>query len=326
MRETMRAIVLQRPGSVNNFVLKSVPIPQPGKEWARIQVRAFGINRSELYTRLGMSDGITFPRILGIEAVGIIDDDPSGTFAKGQQVMTMMGGMGRAFDGGYAEYVCVPIRQIIPFNSQLDWSVLGAVPEMLQTAYGSLSTGLQMQAGQTLLIRGGTSSVGMTAAILAKKRGLSVISTTRNPAKIPSLKAMGVDHVLVDKGSIADQVYGLHAEGVDGALELVGAPTLRDTLQAVRVHGHVCFTGMLSNQWVVKDFYPIDFIPQGVYLTAYSGEANDLPAAVVQEFLQGVADARIRMPIDSVYSMDQIRQAHSRMESNNAHGKIVIRV
>jgi NADPH:quinone reductase-like Zn-dependent oxidoreductase len=273
-----------------------------------------------------MSDGIVFPRILGIEAVGIIDDDPSGTFAKGQQVMTMMGGMGRDFDGGYAEYVCVPIHQIIPFDSQLDWSVLGAVPEMLQTAYGSLLTGLQIEAGQTLLIRGGTSSVGMAAAILAQKRGLSVISTTRNPAKIRSLMDMGVDHVLVDKGSIADQVHDLHAGGVDAALELVGAPTLRDTLQTVRIHGHVCFTGMLSNQWVVKDFYPIDFIPQGVYLTAYSGEANDLPALILQEFLQDVADGRMRLPIDSVYSMDQIRQAHSRMESNDAHGKIVIRV
>lgn len=102
-----------------------------------------------------MSAGITLPRILGIKAVGVVEDIPFGTFAKGQEVMTTMGEMGRDFDGGYAECVCVPMRQIIPFNSLLDWSLLGAVPEMLQTAYGSLSTGLRIQAGQTLLIREG---------------------------------------------------------------------------------------------------------------------------------------------------------------------------
>jgi NADPH:quinone reductase len=95
---------------------------------------AFGLDRSELHTRLGLAEGVTFPRVLGIEATGVVDLDPSGTLAPGEQVMTMMGGMGRVFDGGYAQYTCVPAAQVIPFNSLLDWAVLGAVPEMLQTA------------------------------------------------------------------------------------------------------------------------------------------------------------------------------------------------
>ena len=136
-----------------------------------IKVKAFGLNRSELHTRLGLASGVTFPRVLGIEATGdsgqIVRAD---SFRVGQQVATMMGGMGRTFDGGYAEYTCVPARQVIPFASDLEWSTLGAVPEMLQTAYGSLTVGLDAQPGQSILIRGGTSSVGMAAAVLAKRR------------------------------------------------------------------------------------------------------------------------------------------------------------
>src|SRR2546430_11197424 len=110
--------------------------------WVLIQVKAFGLNRSELHTRLGLAEGVTFPRVLGIEATGVVAACPGGEFAIGQQVVAMMGGMGRTFDGGYAEYTCVPAAQVIAFPSVLDWSTLGAVPAMLQTAYGSLTVGL----------------------------------------------------------------------------------------------------------------------------------------------------------------------------------------
>jgi NADPH:quinone reductase-like Zn-dependent oxidoreductase len=167
----MRAVVLEAPGPPDALQIRELPIPEPHPGWVLIHVKAFGLNRSELHTRLGLAEGVTFPRVLGIEATGIVAAAPGGEFAVGQQVVTMMGGMGRTFDGGYAEYTCVPAAQVIPFHSTLDWATLGAVPEMLQTAYGSLTVGLDMQPGQSLLIRGGTSSVGMAAAMLAKDRG-----------------------------------------------------------------------------------------------------------------------------------------------------------
>src|SRR6476646_1846674 len=154
---TMRAVVLDAPGPPEALQIRELRVPEPQPGWVLIQVKAFGLNRSELHTRLGLAQGVTFPRLLGIEATGVVAGAPGGEFAVGQQVMTMMGGMGRTFDGGYAEYTCVPAAQVIPFSSTLDWSTLGAVPEMLQTAYGSLTIGLDMQPGQTLLIRGGTS-------------------------------------------------------------------------------------------------------------------------------------------------------------------------
>ncbi len=325
MKDLMQAVVLTGPGSVENLKLQTVPVPVPRPGEVLIRVMAFGLNRSELMTRLGHSgDAVTFPRVLGIEAAGVVASAPGGEFAVGEQVVAMMGGMGRAFDGGYAEFTCVPARQVVAFASDLPWQVIGAVPEMLQTAYGSLGVGLDAQPGESLLVRGGTSSVGMAAAILAQRIGLTVFATTRSRSKIAALEKIGVDHVLVDNGTIADQVRSIVPGGVDGAIELVGTPTLPDTLRAVRVHGTVCFTGMLSEQWTVKDFYPIDYLPAGVRLTAYSGDASDLPADVLQGYLDDVAAGRVPVPIDRIYGIDQLREAHTRMETGQAAGKLVV--
>jgi NADPH:quinone reductase-like Zn-dependent oxidoreductase len=283
-----------------------------------------GINRSELHTRLGLAQGVTFPRVLGIEATGIVAAAPAGEFDEGQQVAAMMGGMGRTFDGGYAEFTSVPATQVIPFRSELDWATLGAIPEMVQTAYGSLTVGLDAQPGQTLLIRGGTSSVGMAPAILAKDRGLTVLSTTRQPARVAALEAIGVDHVLVDDGDVAAQARAIVPDGVEGAIELIGTSTLPDTLRATAGHGVVCFTGMLSNQWTVADFYPIEYIPSGVRLTAYGGDAADLPTDVLQAYLDGVAAQRLTVPIHRTYALDDIAQAHADMEDGKATGKLVV--
>jgi NADPH:quinone reductase-like Zn-dependent oxidoreductase len=324
MTATMRAVVLDAPGPPEALRIGELPIPEPAPGWVLIRVKAFGLNRSELHTRLGLAQGVTFPRVLGIEAAGVVVSAPGGEFEPGQQVAAMMGGMGRTLDGGYAEYTCVPAGQVIPFTSELDWSTLGAVPEMLQTAYGSLTVGLDAQPGQTLLIRGGTSSVGMAAAILAKDRGLTVVSTTRRPERAGTLEAIGVDHAIVDRGEVAQAVRQIVSDGVDVAIELVGTPTLRDTLCATKVHGVVCFTGMLSNEWTVRDFYPIDYLPNGVRLTAYGGDAADLPAEVLQRFLDQVAAGRMTVPIHRTYALDEIVAAHADMEAGNATGKLVV--
>ncbi|MEU6424997.1 zinc-binding dehydrogenase [Microbispora sp. NPDC046973] len=324
MTATMRAVVLKEPGPVENLTIEELPVPEPPPGWVRIKVRAFGLNRSELHTRLGLAEGVTFPRVPGIECVGTVDADPSGELVPGQQVAAILGGMGRTFDGGYAEYTVVPRTQIIPFRSDLPWEVLGAVPETLQTAYGSLTVGLDLRAGQSLLIRGGTSALGVVTAVLAKQMGATVLATTRREDRTAALAEIGVDHPIVDTGTVAEQVRRIVPEGVDAALELVGTPTLPDTLAATRVHGTVCFAGMLSNQWIVRDFYPIGYIPTGVRLTGYSGTSGNLPPEVLQDYLDGLADGRIEVPAPTVYALDDIRRAHADMEHDQVIGKIVI--
>ena len=321
---TMRAVVLDAPGPPAALEIRILPVPVPGPGQVLIRVGAFGLNRSELHTRLGLAEGVVFPRVLGIEATGVVVDCPGGELAPGTKVAAMMGGMGRTFDGGYAEYTCVPVAQTIPFTSDLAWDVLGAVPEMLQTSYGSLTVGLDAQPGQSILIRGGTSSVGMAAAVLALRLGMTVLSTTRNPDRADVLRGIGVPYPLVDDGDVAARVRAIIPDGVDTALELVGTPTLPDTLRATRVHGVVCFTGMLSNQWTVPDFYPIEYIPRGVRLTAYGGDAGDLPPAVLQGFLDDVAAGRAHVPIHRTYRMDEIAEAHADMEAGRATGKLVV--
>lgn len=324
--ETMRAIVLDAPGPPEALTHRELPRPTPAHGWVRIEVKAFGLNRSELHTRLGLGEGVTFPRVLGIEATGLVDACPGGEFAIGQQVVAMMGGMGRTFDGGYAQYTCVPAAQVIAFTSELDWATLGAVPEMLQTAYGALTVGLDARPGQSILIRGGTSSVGMATAVLAKRQGMTVLATTRTPRKAAALTGIGVDHVLLDDGEVAGKVRAIVRQGVDAALELVGTPTLPDTLRSVRVHGVVCFAGMLSNEWTVPDFYPIDYLPRGVRLSGYHGDATDLPPRVLQDFLDAVAAGSTAVPIARVYDFAQIVEAHAAMEAGDASGKLVVTI
>lgn len=324
MTDTMRAVVLSGPGGVENLELADLPVPRPEPGWVRIKVAVFGLNRSELHTRLGYAEGVTFPRVPGIEAAGVIDDPGDTDLEAGTQVVAMMGGMGRTYDGGYAEYTVVPRSQVIPFRSSLPWTQLAAVGETLQTAYGSLTTGLDLRAGQTLLIRGGTSALGLVTAALAKDLGATVLATTRKPERTTGLAEHGVDRPIVDDGRIAAEVRRLVPGGVDAALELVGTPTLPDTLAATRVHGTVCFTGMLSNEWTVPDFYPIGYLPSGVRLTAYSGDAADLPPDVLQRFVDRIAAGELRLAPVRVYPMDRIRDAHTDLEHDTGVGKIVV--
>jgi NADPH:quinone reductase len=323
MTATMRAIVLREPGPAENLKLEELPIPTPPNGWIRIAVRAFGLNRSDVHLRLGLASNVTLPRVPGIEAVGIVDDANGTDLADGQQVAALMGGMGRAYDGGYAEYTVVPRESVVPFNSRLPWSVIGQVPETLQTAYGCLTTGLDLQAGHTLVIRGGTSSLGFAVAALAHDLGATVMATTRQRDRLELLAAHGVDHPLVDDGHIAEQVRRIYPEGIDAGLELVGTTTLPDTLAAIKVHGTVCFAGMLSNDWIVKDFYPIDYLPRGVRLAAYGGGAEDLPPTVLQRFLDRIAEGSISLGPVTTYRLEDIPTAHADIDANRVTGKLV---
>jgi len=324
MEQMMTAAVLYEPGSADNFKLEERPIPVPLAGQVLIKVRAFGLNRSELMTRKGLSPDVTFPRILGIECVGEIEEDPNGEWQNGQQVAAFMGNMGRHFDGSYSQFVVLPRAIISPFQSHLSWEMLGALPEMFQTTYGSLHIALKIQKGETLLIRGGTSSIGLLAAQLAKLAGLQVISTTRDETKIGLLLSNGADQVLIDNGNLAEKVNHDLSISIDKVLELVGTNTLKDSLHCVAQGGMVCMTGMLAEQWSVSSFDPMGFIPAAVGLTVYDSGQIRIPTDLFQHFINSMEQKEINPPIKKTFALSDIVAAHVFMESNVGGGKIVV--
>jgi NADPH:quinone reductase-like Zn-dependent oxidoreductase len=235
-----------------------------------------------------------------------------------------MGGMGRAFDGGYAELALLPAGRVMPVRTSLDWPRLGALPESFAAAWGSLDT-LDLASDSTLLVRGGSSARGMAATTLAAARGVTVIATTRQPAKAPRLEAVGAGHVVIDDGDIADPVRTIAPDGVDALLELVGPAAMAESLRAVRAGGRACISGFLEEDWdtagIQRETERLGFafarFGSSVISAATYGDA-------LQEIVTGTEEGRYREILDRVFDMTEIAAAHEYMEANRAAGKVVV--
>ncbi|GAA4219388.1 zinc-binding dehydrogenase [Actinocatenispora rupis] len=320
----MRAAVCTGPGGPEVLEIREVPVPPVRAGWSLVRIHAAGLNRSELRTRQGHSPNVRFPRVLGIECVGVVVASTDPAVPEGATVAAVMGDMGREYDGGYAEYALLPNAVLMPVRTALSWEVFAALPESYLTAQGALDAlGVGPGPGR-LLIRGGTSSVGMAAASLAAAYGVETAATTRRPARADALTAVGVDHVLVDDGGpLAGPVREVWPGGPDHVLDLVGARTAVDSLGLVRRGGTVCVAGSLSG-WSIADFQPVAMIPSGTRLTAF--HSGDLAGAVdaLRRVVRLVESGVCRPNLDRVFALDDIAAAHRYMEDDGAVGKVVV--
>jgi NADPH2:quinone reductase len=322
----MKAVVVHEPGGPDVLHVEERPIPQARPGWIVVRVRAFGLNRSELMTRAGGSgDAVRFPRVLGIECAGEVVDAPGSDLQPGQRVLAAMGGMGRDYDGGYEQYALLPASQVIPVTSTLDWPELGAIPESFGTAWGTLEQ-LRLAEGESLLVHGGTSSVGMAAIALATDRRLHVLATTRQESKRVALQAAGAEYQLVLDGlELSQVVRALRPDGVDGLCELVGPGALLEALHALAAGGRVCITGFLEHDWDT-DRAEAEAERLGVRLSRFGSNVIDRDS--YRDVFQGIVDAvqegRYTVNLDRVFAMAEIAEAHRYMEDNRAAGTVVV--
>ncbi|ORW71654.1 zinc-binding alcohol dehydrogenase family protein [Mycobacterium saskatchewanense] len=323
--ETMRAIVLNGFGGLDNLVYTEIPKPLPRDGEVVIEVKGFGINHAEMHMRRG--EWAEAAEVSGIECVGIVESCPSREFPTGAKVAALMGGLGRTVNGSYAAYTRVRAANVALIESNLPWSVLAALPETYAVAWTCLFRNLDLQAGQTLLLRGATSSFGQAALKMAVAAGANVIATTRSPKRIAQLEGLGASRVELERPDLAAHIA--EAKQLDAVLDLVGNSTILDSLDMLRRGGTACLAGWLGGLEPIADFNPLLRMASGVNLNFFGSFVFGTPGfplsdVPLQDIARQVAAGRLDAKPSRVFGFDQIREAHRAMESGEAGGKMVV--
>jgi NADPH:quinone reductase-like Zn-dependent oxidoreductase len=326
----MRAIVIKQYGGPDVLTIEERPEPEAKAGHVIVDVKAFGLNRAETYMRAGAWGDVA--EITGIECVGTVASDTDGRFAPGQKVAALMGGMGRLINGSYAERVSVPATNVVPIVTDLPWDAFAAVSESYATAWSAVCENIDLLPGQTLLVRGATSSLGQAAVNIAVELGARVIATTRNARRRGLLEALGASEVLVEQAELSKRVRELHPRGVDAVLDVIGNSTVLDSLAMARRGGRVCVVGLLDHVKSIPDFNPLFQMPHaGVHFSGFvswSLGTPDVPLAGIpfQGIVDRVASGAYKAAPSRTFGFEEIRDAHRLMESNEANGKLVVRV
>lgn len=304
--------------------VSEIPIPEVRSGWVLVRIHAAGLNHSEALLRMFEieNDYIRKPVVPGIECVGEVADPSDSGLAKGDKVIALMGGMGRSFNGSYAEYALLPATNVFKVETDLDWVSLAAIPETYFTAYGSLTECLLLNENDTLLVRGTTSTVGQAAIQLGKALGAKVIAACRKEKDFGRLKAIGADFCCIDNGLLAEILPSeMHPNKI---LELVGPATLQDSLRCVTKPGYVCNTGILGNVFTVEHFDPIKYIPNGVFLTGFF--SNFPTQEIIDSLFRLINEQRVKPLYAKVFRLDEIVEAHTLLEKGGAGGKIILKM
>lgn len=315
----MKAVVLTKPTKAEDILLSEVEVPKVKSGWVLVKIKAFGLNHSEQILREFEieNDYINKPIIPGIECVGEIADPSDSGLEIGQKVVALMGGMGRSFNGSYAEYALLPTHHVFPVESKLSWTEMGAIPETYFTVWGSLFQCLRLTEDDMLLIRGATCALGYVAIQIAKALGCKVIGTTHKAEKLQLLEQAGCDECIIDDGTLKGKL-----SGVTKALELVGIKTLKDTMFSLDEGAIVCNTGVLGKVYEWDRFDPIKDIPNGVYLTGFF--SNYPTQKMIQDIISFMDEHNLKPLIGAAFDFEYIREACIALDSGKVNGKIVV--
>ena len=329
----MKAVVISKPGGIDVLEIREVEdAPAPTADRVRVRVRASALNRADVIQRKGY-----YPAppgapadIPGLEFAGEVEHlGPDVRECQiGDRVFGICGG------GAHAELVTVPSSHLARIPSNLDWAAAAAVPEVFITAHDALFTQARLQPGETVLVHAAGSGVGTAAIQLIRASGARSFGTSRTPDKLERAKDYGLDGSLVVAGdplSLVDPVKEwTGGTGVDVVLDLVGAAYFDANLRAMALKGRMIHVGTTSGSKATFDFGAVmskRLTLRGTVLRARSIEEK---ATVTRLFAKHVvpllANGLVKPVIDRTYQLEEAREAHARMESNENFGKIVLMI
>ena len=319
MNNLMKAVVIDKITPAANIRISEIEIPEIKPGWVLVKVKAFGLNHSEKILRLEEINEsyIQKPVIPGIECVGIIENPSDSKFKKGQKVISLMGGMGRSFNGSYCQYALLPLHHVFSVESSLTWEQLAAIPETFFTAWGSLFECLQLKQTDKFLIRGATCALGYAAIQIAKAVGCKVVATTHKESKLKYIS--NADEQILDEGILTGKI-----KGITKVLDLVGPKSLKDSLTAVGKGTIVCNTGILGGVYELNSFDPIKDIPNGVYLTGFF--SNYPTQQIIDDIFNFINNKNIIPNFVNVFDFKNIKDAITAQDTGTVNGKIVVKI
>jgi len=329
----MKAITITSFGGVEALEIRDVPdAPRATLDRVRVRVRAAGLNRADILQRLGRYPAPAgYPQdIPGIEFAGEVEaaGEEVRRWKIGDRVFGIIGG------GGQAEYVTVPENHLAGVPDNLDWAEAAAIPEVFMTAHDALFTQCGLTTGDHVLIHAAGSGVGTAAIQLVKTAGGFAFGTSRTADKLERAREFGLSASVVVAGepsrfaeAAKDWTSGV---GVQIVLDLVGAAYLEANLKSLATRGRLIFVGTTSGAKAEIDYAIVMSKRLRIMGTSLRTRSPEEKATATRLFAEQVvpllATGALRPVIDKVFEMEQVREAHKRIESNESFGKVVLTI
>lgn len=324
---TMRVIDVTQPGGPEQLTLLERPMPEVGPRDVLIQVAAAGLNRADILQRRGAYPSPKgAPPNPGLEVSGTVAAVGSDVteFQQGDAVCALLQG------GGYSQYCSVHVGQVLPVPQGVDLIHAAALPETFFTVWSNVFEFAQLRAGETLLVHGGSSGIGVTAIQLATALGHTVLTTAGSEEKCRFCESLGAAKAINYKTQdfVAETLAATSDRGVDVILDMVGGKYLSGNLQALAIEGRLV---MIAAQGGAKGEVDVPRVMQrrltitGSTLRAREVEFKQhVKAQLLKTAWPLIEQGRIKPIIDSVFAMKDVARAHERMESSAHMGKIVL--